>query len=114
MENLDKLSATGLPIFDLNKENLFRKDWSKSSIGPRESWPTSLKCLVNTCVLPMPHCSAVFWGKDLTVIHNLAWETARGGLDGQASNAHDSYEHEALATLKTVLRGRTVKLPGIS
>lgn len=58
----------------------------------------------------MPHCSAVFWGKDLTVIHNLAWETARGGLDGQASNAHDTYEHEALASLKTVLRGRTVKV----
>ncbi|EMD91903.1 hypothetical protein COCC4DRAFT_174771 [Bipolaris maydis ATCC 48331] len=110
MENLDKLSATGLPVFDLNEENLSRRDWSKSSIGSRESWPTSLKCLVNTCVLPMPHCSAIFWGKDLTVIHNLAWETARGGLDGQASNAHDTYEHEALATLKTVLRGRTVKV----
>jgi len=27
MENLDKLSATGLPVFDLNKENLVRKDW---------------------------------------------------------------------------------------
>jgi len=27
MENLDKLSATGLPIFDLNEENLKRKDW---------------------------------------------------------------------------------------
>jgi hypothetical protein len=27
MENLDKLSATGLPVFDLNEENLDGKDW---------------------------------------------------------------------------------------
>ncbi|EDU40549.1 Two component histidine kinase 1 [Pyrenophora tritici-repentis] len=110
MENLDKLSATGLPIFDLNEENLNRKDWAKTAIGTRDSWPTALTCLVNTCVLPMPHCAAIFWGKDLTVIHNLAWEKARGGLDGQATNARDSYDHEALGTLKTVLRGRTVKV----
>jgi hypothetical protein len=27
MENLDKLQATGLPVYDLNIENLARKDW---------------------------------------------------------------------------------------
>lgn len=27
MENLDKLTATGLPIFDLNSESLSRPDW---------------------------------------------------------------------------------------
>jgi hypothetical protein len=27
MENLDKLSATGLPVFDLNLEHLEQKDW---------------------------------------------------------------------------------------
>ncbi|KAH6866645.1 two component histidine kinase 1 [Alternaria rosae] len=110
MENLDKLSATGLPVFDLNAENLWRKDWTQTAIGARESWPVALTCLVNTCVLPMPHCSAIFWGQDLVVIHNLAWEKARGGLDGQATLARDSYGHEALGTLRTVLRGRTVKV----
>jgi PAS domain-containing protein/NTP pyrophosphatase (non-canonical NTP hydrolase) len=58
----------------------------------------------------MPHCAAIFWGKDMIVIHNLAWEKARGGLDGQATSARDSYGHEALSTLRTVLRGRTVKV----
>lgn len=58
----------------------------------------------------MPHCAAIFWGTDLTVIHNLAWEKARGGLDGQATRARESYNHEALGTLQTVLRGRTVKV----
>ncbi|KAI8940731.1 hypothetical protein NX059_001996 [Plenodomus lindquistii] len=110
MENLDRLSATGLPVFDLNQENLDSSDWSQSPIGPRESWPTTLACLVNTCVLPMPHCAAIFWGDDLTVVHNLAWGKARGDLDGQGTRAHDSYAHEALGTLRTVLRGRTVKV----
>lgn len=27
MENLDKLTAAGLPVYDLNLENLERKDW---------------------------------------------------------------------------------------
>jgi len=27
MENLDKLTAAGLPVFDLNQENLGKKDW---------------------------------------------------------------------------------------
>ncbi|KAH9872854.1 hypothetical protein J1614_005248 [Plenodomus biglobosus] len=110
MENLDRLSGTGLPVFDLNWENLNSSDWSQTPIGPRESWPTTLACLINTCVLPMPHCAAVFWGSDLTVIHNLAWGKARGTLDGQATSARDSYAHEALGTLRTVLRGRTVKV----
>lgn len=58
----------------------------------------------------MPHCAAIFWGPEQTVIHNLAWEKARGGLDGQAASAQKSYGGEALGTLRTVLRGRTVKV----
>lgn len=58
----------------------------------------------------MPHCAAIFWGSDLTVIHNLAWGKARGDVDGQASSANDSYSNEALTTLRAVLRGRTVKV----
>jgi hypothetical protein len=27
MENLDKLTAAGLPVYELNRENLDRKDW---------------------------------------------------------------------------------------
>ncbi|KAL6708235.1 hypothetical protein ACN47E_003419 [Coniothyrium glycines] len=110
MENLDKLTAAGLPVFDLNSEALSKKDWSETPLGPRKKWPLSLKCLVNSCVLPMPHCTAIFWGAEQTVIHNLAWEKARGGLDGQAESARSSYGEEALGTLRTVLRGRTVKV----
>jgi hypothetical protein len=27
LDNLDKLTAAGLPVFDLNRENLDNKDW---------------------------------------------------------------------------------------
>ena len=110
METLDTLFATGLPVFDLNRETLDIKDWSKTPLGPCQSWSPMLKCLVNSCILPMPHGAALFWGNDFTVIHNQAWERARGGLDGQASSANDSYVNEALSTLRVVLRGRSVKV----
>ncbi|KAF2257780.1 putative histidine kinase HHK12p [Lojkania enalia] len=110
MENLDKLTATGLPVWDLNSENLDRSDWSKTALGPRESWPATLKCLVSSCILPLPHCAAIFWGSELAIIHNLAWGKAQGNLDGQGARAHDVYEGEALTSLKTAVRGRTVKV----
>jgi hypothetical protein len=83
---------------------------SKSPLGPRDTWPSSLQCLVNSCILPMPHCAAIFWGERLAVVHNLAWQKARGDLDGQGSTGEDSYGGEAMGTLSKVLRGRTVKV----
>jgi hypothetical protein len=114
MEDLDKLTATGLPVFDLNAENLDRKDWSTTCLGARESWPFALHCLVNSCLLPIPHCVAIFWGNDLSIIHNLAWGKATGDLDGQGAPAVDCYSGEALSSLKTAARGRTVKHAGSS
>lgn len=58
----------------------------------------------------MSHCSAIFWGSDLTVIANTAWNKARGELDGQGTSALRSYKAEALSTLQRVVRGRTVKV----
>ncbi|PSN59849.1 two component histidine kinase 1 [Corynespora cassiicola Philippines] len=110
MENLDKLTSTGLPVFDLNAENLNRKDWAETTLGERDAWPLALTCLVNTCILPIPHCAAIFWGSDLSIIHNLAWGKASGNLNGQGARASDSYSGEALSSLKAVLRGRTVKV----
>ncbi|KAF2026636.1 putative histidine kinase HHK12p [Setomelanomma holmii] len=110
MENLDKLTAAGLPVYDCNVENLDRKDWSQSAIGPQDKWPSSLKCLVSSCILPMTHCAAIFWGEDLTIVHNLAWARARADLDGLGTVAHKSYSEEALGALAKVLRGRTVKV----
>lgn len=110
MQNLDRLSATGLPVFDLNSEHLDQKDWSRSPLGSREKWPVALQCLVNSCILPMPHCAAIFWGERLTAVHNLAWEKARGDKDGQGTVSEEAYGDEALGTLLKSFRGRTVKV----
>lgn len=58
----------------------------------------------------MSHCAAIFWGSELTVISNAAWNKARGELDGQGTSALRSYKAEALSTLQHVVRGRTVKV----
>jgi PAS domain S-box-containing protein len=58
----------------------------------------------------MSHCAAIFWGSELTVIANTAWNKARGELDGQGTSALQSYKAEALSTLQRVVRGRTVKV----
>ncbi|KAF2637866.1 hypothetical protein P280DRAFT_552005 [Massarina eburnea CBS 473.64] len=110
MENLDKLTRTGISIFDLNSEHLAAKNFAETPLGPREQWPAALKCLVNSCVLPIPHAAALFWGSDLAIVHNLAWGKASGNLDGQGSRAYDSYSDSALSSLKTSIRGRTVKV----
>ncbi|PVI02789.1 putative histidine kinase HHK12p [Periconia macrospinosa] len=110
MENLDRLTTAGVGIFDLNSEYLSRKDWSQSSLGTRDEWPHTLTTLVNSCLLPVPHPAAIFWGSDLTIVHNLAWGKARGDLDGQGTKAHDSYSEEALSALSVATRGRTIKV----
>ncbi|KAF2012779.1 two component histidine kinase 1 [Aaosphaeria arxii CBS 175.79] len=110
MENLDKLTAAGLPVYDLNAENIDRKDWSQTPLGPRSEWPASLQCLVSSFLLPIPHCAAIFWGDGLSIIHNLAWGKATGDLDGQGRRADDSYPNEVLTALHSAVRGRTVKV----
>ena len=47
MENLDKLTAAGLPIYDLNLENLERKDWYNAieTLGCQPP-PLTLSCQV--------------------------------------------------------------------
>ncbi|KAF2630276.1 two component histidine kinase 1 [Macroventuria anomochaeta] len=96
--------------FDVNSEAIEAVDWSKTPIGPRESWSPALKCLVNSCVLPMTHCCAIFWGSELTVVANTAWTKARGELGGQGTSALRSYTAEALSILQRVVRGTTVKV----
>ncbi|KAF2107500.1 putative histidine kinase HHK12p [Lophiotrema nucula] len=110
LDNLDTLTAAGLPVYDLNAENIERTDWSNTPLGPRDQWPTALKCLVASCILPIPHCAAIFWGDGLSTIHNLAWGKATGSLDGQGKSAKGSYSQEALSALRAALRGRTVKV----
>ncbi|HTL11912.1 MAG TPA: hypothetical protein VL588_05465, partial [Bdellovibrionota bacterium] len=47
-------------------------DWSKTPVGPFETWPQSLRTALSICLgtkFPM----FVWWGKDLTVFYNDAY-----------------------------------------
>lgn len=47
------------------------KDWSKTSLGPIDSWPQSLKTVLSVCLnsqIPI----LIWWGKDLVNIYNDA------------------------------------------
>ncbi|KAF2004483.1 two component histidine kinase 1 [Amniculicola lignicola CBS 123094] len=111
MENIDEMEV-GLPVYDLNRENLNRTDWAATPLGPRQSWPLALKVLVSTCVLPVPHCAAIFWGEDFHIVHNLAWGkgTASFDMQGSPADTHGELSGEALRSLRAAARGRTVKV----
>jgi PAS domain S-box-containing protein len=54
------------------------RDWSRTPLGPRESWPESLRTAVGMAVatrFPM----ALLWGRELILLYNDAYRTIAGG-----------------------------------
>ena len=52
-------------------------DWSRSPLGPPERWPDTLKAAIATCLasrFPM----VVWWGSDLIMLYNDAWQPILG------------------------------------
>ncbi|KAI9684324.1 MAG: hypothetical protein M1820_010895 [Bogoriella megaspora] len=109
MENLDRLTNTGLPLYDLNSEYIDRTNWEDTPLGSREGWPASLESYVRL-ITTFPHPAAVFWGESLSKIHNLAWVKASQEDDGQGKDAAECFDGEGLGSLWTAVRGRTVKV----
>lgn len=52
-------------------------DWSRTPLGPMESWPDQLRFAVSLCERSGSG-SAVYWGPDLTVIYNDAFADMLG------------------------------------
>ncbi|KAF2235026.1 putative histidine kinase HHK12p [Viridothelium virens] len=114
MENLDKLTNAGVSIYDLNNEYLEKTDWSKSPLDARSTWPVALRCYVQL-ISTLPQPAAIFWGESLTTIQNIAWTKATGENDeSQGADAADCLSGEALGSLWSSVRGRTVKVAGKS
>ncbi|WP_062225706.1 PAS domain-containing sensor histidine kinase [Aureimonas frigidaquae] len=63
-------------------------DWSRTPLGPIESWPPSLRHAVDTTLMGQV-ASILLWGPELTQIYNDEWRRLMGGKDrhalGQAS-----------------------------
>lgn len=53
------------------------KDWSKTPLGPLESWPLSLVNYVRM-VLELPSPAIIFWGPEQTQIYNKAYTSIMG------------------------------------
>jgi hypothetical protein len=54
-----------------------RHDWSRSPLGPPESWPDTLKTAIGTCLssrFPM----VIWWGPQLCMLYNDAWQPILG------------------------------------
>jgi PAS domain S-box-containing protein len=53
-------------------------DWSRTSLGPIDAWPQSLKTVANTLLLsPVP--MVLLWGEDGVMIYNDAYSVFAGG-----------------------------------
>jgi PAS domain S-box-containing protein len=54
-----------------------RKNWAATPLGPRDSWPASLRTLVDTILLqPLP--MVILWGPDLVQLYNDAFRPIAG------------------------------------
>ncbi len=65
-------------------------DWSKTSLGPTQQWPQSLKTAVRimlTCRQPM----FVWWGEELINLYNDAYKPIVGGKHPEALGQPASY-----------------------
>gem|GEM_PF-64629 len=68
-------------------------DWSKSSLGPVEGWPQSLRTSVST-MLRSPYPIILFWGPELRMLYNDPFRPILGAKHPQTMGARG---HEALA-----------------
>ncbi|MFQ4141598.1 PAS domain-containing protein [Chlorogloeopsis sp. ULAP02] len=58
-------------------------DWTQTPLGSVEHWPQSLKIAVNICLnsrFPM----VIWWGEELTLLYNDAWQPILGNKHPQA------------------------------
>ncbi|AMV17748.1 Sensory/regulatory protein RpfC [Planctomyces sp. SH-PL14] len=60
------------------RERIRGMDWSRTALGPRESWPAPLRMAVDL-ILDMPVPAAVLWGPDLIQIYNDGYAVIAGG-----------------------------------
>jgi signal transduction histidine kinase len=52
-------------------------DWSKTSLGPPEGWPQSLRSAISIC-LGSSFPIAIYWGRELALLYNDAWSPIAG------------------------------------
>lgn len=81
-------------------------DWSKTPLGPIESWPQSLRSALSI-LLPSKAQIALFWGEDLITLYNDAYRPVFGAKHPHALGKpiRDSWEELWRAGLKEIFDG---------
>ena len=59
------------------------KDWSSTSLGDPDSWPYSLRTIVQM-MLAQRHAICLFWGPDLAILYNDAYAPLLGAQEAGA------------------------------
>ena len=67
-------------------ERIRAMDWSKTSLGPVDGWPQSLRSALSH-LLPSKAQIAMFWGPDLVTLYNDAYRPVFGGKHPAALGA---------------------------
>ena len=67
-------------------ERIRALDWSKTSLGPVDGWPQSLRSALSH-LLPSKAQIAMFWGPDLVTLYNDAYRPVFGGKHPAALGA---------------------------
>ncbi|MCI3944280.1 response regulator [Pseudomonas syringae] len=67
-------------------ETIRSKDWNRTSLGPIERWPVSLKNTLNL-ILNSPESMYLLWGPDLVFFHNDAYTPILGPRKDNAMGA---------------------------
>ncbi|MCF5748010.1 PAS domain-containing protein, partial [Pseudomonas tremae] len=81
------ISPISFPASDSKAAETIRsKDWSRTSLGPIERWPASLKNTLNL-ILNSPESMYLLWGPDLVFFHNDAYTPILGPRKDDAIGA---------------------------
>lgn len=72
-----------LPVPDNMIRMVRDKDWSQTPIGPLESWPNSLRAVVDA-ILRQPLPAIILWGPDLIQIYNDGYRVIAEGKHPRA------------------------------
>ncbi|KAI4731011.1 hypothetical protein E4T49_01305 [Aureobasidium sp. EXF-10728] len=89
----------------LNSILLMDEVWDQSDIGPAKEWPATLQSLA-PFVFTLSHPTAIFWGDELAMIYNEAWEaTSRNALK-QGKPPNDAFKKDTIDALQDCRRGR--------
>ncbi|MCC2956497.1 PAS domain-containing protein [Massilia sp. IC2-477] len=76
-------SHTGFDSDDGMRMRIRRHDWSRTPLGPRESWPPALRTAVDM-MLHSAFPMFMAWGPDLTFLYNDAYVPLLGQKHGRA------------------------------